>query len=59
MKEAYHRMSLIIPPALHRQFKIATAAEGKQMTDVLLEFIQEYVHKHLPAALKPNTGGRK
>ena len=52
-------MSLIIPPELHRQFKIATAAEGKQMTEVLLEFIQQYVHKKLPASLAAKKGGRK
>lgn len=50
-------MSIIIPPALHRQFKTATAAEGQEMTQVLLQFIQEYVEQHLPSALK-KKGGR-
>ena len=52
-------MSLIIPPDLHRQFKLATAAQGKEMTEVLLEFIQQYVNKNLPASLAKNPGGRK
>ena len=59
MKEAYKRMSLIIPPELHRQFKLATVADGKDMTEVLLDFIRQYVKEHLPAGLKQNkTGGR-
>ena len=60
MKEEYHRMSIIIPPELHRQFKTATAAEGKEMTAVLLDFVRQYVKEHLPAGLKQKkTGGRK
>ena len=53
------RMSLIIPPDLHRQFKIATAAQGQEMTEVVLEFIRQYVKKHLPASLAKKTGGRQ
>ena len=53
-------MSLIVPPELHRQFKLATAAEGREMTEVLLQFMRQYVEEHLPAALKQKkTGGRK
>lgn len=37
------RMNLNIPLALHNAFKAATAAQGKNMTDVLAEFIQQYV----------------
>ena len=40
------RMNLNVPLDLHNAFKSATAAQGKNMTDVLLEFIQEYVNKH-------------
>ena len=32
--------------------KTATAAQGKNMTDVLIEFIQQYVHEHYPKGLK-------
>lgn len=43
-------MSLIIEPELHRAFKAATAAEGKEMSTVLIEFIQQYVREHSPKA---------
>ena len=39
-------MNLNVPIELHNAFKSTTAAEGKNMTDVLLEFIQEYVSKY-------------
>lgn len=51
-------MSIIIPPELHRQFKTATAAQGKDMTTVLLNFIRQYVDKNLPAPLANKTGRR-
>ena len=50
------RMNLNVPIELHNTFKSATAAEGKNMTDVLLEFIQEYVAKY--SSSKPK-GRRK
>lgn len=40
------RMNLHIEASMHSAFKAATAAQGKNMTDVLLEFIQQYVSKH-------------
>ena len=40
------RMNLNVPLELHNAFKSATAAEGKNMTDVLLQYIQEYVGEH-------------
>ena len=43
-------MSLIIDRELHRAFKMATAAEGKQMSEVLIEFIEQYVQEHRPKA---------
>lgn len=52
-------MSLIIPPDLHRAFKTATAADGKQMTDVLLEFIREYVEQHKSAVVPEIKRGRR
>ena len=45
-------MSLIIPPKLHLAFKVATAAQGKEMSEVLIQFIKEYVEKHAPAAVR-------
>jgi hypothetical protein len=42
------RMNLNVPIQLHNNFKLATAAQGVNMTDVLLEFIQNYITKHAP-----------
>lgn len=42
------RMNLNVPIELHNSFKSVTAGEGKNMTDVLLEFIQSYVTQHAP-----------
>ena len=36
-------MNLNVPVELHNSFKSLTAAQGLNMTDVLLEFIQQYV----------------
>ncbi len=40
------RLNVILKRALHDQFKAATAAQGTNMTDVLLAFIQDYVQRH-------------
>ena len=40
------RMNLNVAVDLHNAFKAATAAQGQNMTDVLLEFIEQYVSKH-------------
>lgn len=42
------RMNLNVPIELHNSFKSVTAAQGENMTDVLLEFIQTYIAKHAP-----------
>jgi len=39
-------MNLNVPIELRNRFKSITAAQGKNMSDVLLEFIQSYVAKH-------------
>jgi hypothetical protein len=41
-------MNLNVPIGLHIRFKSVTAAQGQNMTDVLLEFIENYVAKHSP-----------
>jgi ParG protein len=46
------RMNMNLPADLHDAFKAATASQGKNMTDVLMEFIQDYVQKHLPQLRK-------
>lgn len=45
-QEEWKRMNLNVPVGLHNNFKSVTAAQGANMTDVLLEFIQNYVAKH-------------
>ena len=52
------RMNINVELSLHSAFKAATAARGENMTEVLLEFIEDYVHKNTPAALKPAKKGR-
>ncbi len=49
-------MNLNVPVELHNSFKSVTASQGENMTDVLLEFIQEYIIKH--SSSKPK-GRRK
>ncbi len=44
--EEVKRMNLNVPVELHNSFKAATAAKGQNMTDVLLDFIRNYVDKH-------------
>jgi len=46
------RLNINIPTTLHRSFKSATAAQGLEMTDVLMEFILKYVAKNGPAPAK-------
>ena len=38
------RMNLNVPLELHNSFKSITAAQGQNMTDVLLKFIQDYIN---------------
>ena len=40
------RMNLNVPLELHNSFKSVTAAQGQNMTDVLMEFIKNYVARH-------------
>lgn len=42
------RMNLNVPAELHNSFKSVTAAQGKDMTTVLMQFIQSYVEKNTP-----------
>ena len=42
------RMNLNVPIDLHNSFKASTAAQGLDMTTVLLEFIEQYVSKNAP-----------
>ena len=40
------RVNLNIPLDLHNSFKSATAAQGLDMTTVLMQYIREYVDKY-------------
>lgn len=42
------RVNLNIPVDLHNRFKAATAAQGLNMTDVIMDFIESYVAKSSP-----------
>jgi len=42
------RMNLNVPVDLHNNFKAVTAAQGLNMTDVLMDFIKSYVAKNSP-----------
>ena len=46
--EQVKRMNLNVPVELHNAFKSVTAGQGKNMTDVLLEFIQTYADRNPP-----------
>jgi hypothetical protein len=39
-------MNLNVPVELHNAFKATTAAQGQNMTDILMDFIKGYVAKH-------------
>ena len=47
------RMNINVEIKLHNAFKAATAAEGVDMTTVLLEFIQSYVARSKSTPSKP------
>jgi ParG len=50
------RMNINVEVSLHDAFKAATAAKGENMTDVLLQFIEDYVAKN---GLSPKKKGRR
>jgi sRNA-binding regulator protein Hfq len=47
------RVNINVEINLHNAFKAATAAQGLDMTVVLIEFIENYVSKHGTTAPKP------
>jgi hypothetical protein len=51
------RVNINVPTELHNSFKASTAAQGLDMTVVLLEFIQSYVAKH--GAATPQKKGTR
>jgi hypothetical protein len=51
------RMNINVEVSLHDGFKAATAAQGVNMTDVLLQFISDYVGKNGVAPKKKARRG--
>jgi len=49
------RMNINVEVSLHDAFKAATAAQGVNMTDVLMQFIEDYVKKY---GVQPKKGRR-
>lgn len=52
LKEGWKKMNLNVETDLHNAFKAATAARGRSITEVLLEYIRNYVKKNPPAGLR-------
>jgi len=45
-EEEIKRLNVNLPVSLHNAFKAATAARVENMTDILMEFIRNYVDKY-------------
>jgi ParG len=45
-KQEIKRVNINLELSLHNAFKAATAARGENMTDVLLEYIRDYVARY-------------
>ena len=52
------RVNINVETGLHNAFKAATAAQGVDMTTVLMEFIQQYVGKYESATSKQQKSRR-
>jgi hypothetical protein len=52
------RVNINVETGLHNAFKAATAAQGVDMTTVLMEFIQQYVGKYESATPKRQKSRR-
>ena len=42
------RLNFIVPDELQRKFKAATAERGESMSEVLLDFVRDYVAGRVP-----------
>ena len=47
------RMNLNVSVELHNAFKATVSAQGLNMTDVLMAYIEQYVSKHGQATKQP------
>jgi hypothetical protein len=50
-------LNINVPVDLHNSFKAATAAQGLEMTDVLMKFIKKYVVDNRPVTSKKGRRG--
>jgi hypothetical protein len=48
-------MNINVETGLHNAFKAVTAAQGVDMTTILLEFIEDYVARHGAAPKKQKS----
>ena len=55
--KGYKRMNINVDTKLHNAFKAITAQQGKNMSDVLVQFIKEYIEKNQPSTAA-SKGGR-
>jgi hypothetical protein len=46
LSPGFKRLNFHVNARLHDGFKAATAAQGKSMTEVLLDFVRNYVEKY-------------
>jgi len=58
MKKEFQKMNLNVSMSLYRAFKAAAASQGRTMTDVLLDAIEQYIQKYMPSMM-PKKGGRQ
>ena len=56
-KPGVKRMNLNVEASLHDRFKAATAAQGTNMTDVLIYYIKKYVERHGVQPAKKGSRG--
>jgi hypothetical protein len=56
MAEKVKRLNVNVEVSLHDGFKAATAARDENMTDILLQFIKDYVAKN---GVAPKQKGRR
>lgn len=51
------RLNVNLDERLHATFKATAALQGRQMTDLIIEFIDRYVRDHSPGS--PQKGKKK
>ena len=60
LQKGWKRMNINIRAELFNQFKAAVAAQGNTITQVLLDFVEDYVRKHSPRSRpRPSHGSQE